>query len=181
MRTFYPIPFLFERLSLTAYTAPTNNALVSRCGRCQSLWCPKDKCEARHDVFYIGDKARFVDFKHPKNGEICEILSGGKPFSLARIRFADSSTHVTDLHYHLCKIVEPNNDDSDSESDSDDPDDSDDDESVDGTKSNNIEEIENFDDYEEYDYSSCNGKGCQVGPDMCDECRMDYAEYLADC
>ena len=96
-----------------------------RCGRCQSLWCPKDKCEARHDVFYIGDKARFVDFKHPKNGEICEILSGGKPFSLARIRFADSSTHVTDLHYHLCKIVEPNNDDSDSESDSDELDDND--------------------------------------------------------
>ena len=144
-----------------------------RCNRCQSLWCPKDKCEARHDVFYEGDRARFVDFKHPKNGEICEILSGGRVFTHARIRFADSTTHVTELHYHLYKIVEPKNDDSDSESETDDSDDDD--------ESNEVEEIENFDDYEEYEYSSCNGKGCQVGPDMCDECRMDYAEYLADC
>mgnify|MGYP001348374038 CR=1 FL=1 len=160
-----------------------------RCSRCQSPWCPKDKCEARHDVLYEGDRARFVDFKHPKNGEIVEILSGGRVFTHARIRFADSSTHVTELHYHLFKIIDrkcvssPNTDDSDSESESDsesDSDSDDEDESVDGSKSNEVVEIENFENREEYEYSSCNGKGCQVGPDMCDECRMDYAEYLAD-
>ena len=156
-----------------------------RCRRCQSLWCPKDKCEARHDVFYVGDRARFVDFKHPKNGEIVEILSGGRVFTHARIRFADSTTHVTELHYHLYKIVDrkcvssPNTDDSDSESESDSESDSDSyDENEDESKE--VAEIDNFGKYEEHNYSSCNGKGCSVGPDMCDECRLDYAEYLAD-
>ena len=154
------------------------------CRCCHGFNCRVDKCESRSPIFNIGDRVRFVDTKHPKNGEICEIIilgtiTGGMGFAHASVRFDDSTTLDTEVQHHLCKIVmrdyvsTPDNAESDSDEDDSDSDDE--------NESNEREEIDNFDKYEEYDYSSCNGRGCSVGPDMCDECRMDYAEYLADC
>ena len=52
-----------------------------------------------------------MDTKHPKNGEICEIIIlgttvGGMAFAHACVRFDDSTTIDTEVQHHLSKIVE---------------------------------------------------------------------------